>query len=396
MFTKKLLTIIFFALFALLSIISETKAQTAATFVTGLNAPTKIIYAHRRGYFLVSEGGNAQPNSGRISIVTNEGFRSTLIEGLPSGLAPPNNEPIGPSALWLDGNTLYIAIGGGNEVLAGPAPGSEIPNPNPNSPLFSSVLKLNLPSNRFEFDSLSGAAGSMYQIQSADHTKLANGETLTLGSRRNRATLQMVANFPDYTPNPRPDVPNNVRNSNPFGLVGFGNKLYVADAAQNNIRTISLENGQVETFFTYPPRRNPLPGPPFVEAVPDSLRLFGNSLLVSFLTGFPFPAGVADIRRIDLESGAESQFIGGLTTAIDVLPVANGFCHSFYTLEISTSLTTRAPGRLQRFTSPGGPPTLISNNLISPTSMALHPPSGDLLVTEIFPGRITRISNIPQ
>jgi hypothetical protein len=150
MFTKKLLTIIFFALFALLSIISETKAQTAATFVTGLNAPTKIIYAHRRGYFLVSEGGNAQPNSGRISIVTNDGFRFTLIDGLPSGLAPPNNEPIGPSAMWLDGNTLYIAIGGGNEVLAGPAPGTEIPNPNPNSPLFSSVLKLNLPVNRLE------------------------------------------------------------------------------------------------------------------------------------------------------------------------------------------------------------------------------------------------------
>jgi len=68
----------------------------------------------------------------------------------------------------------------------------------------------------------------------------------------------------------------------------------------------------------------------------------------------------------------------------------------FYTLEVSTSITTGAPGRLQRFTSPGGTPTVISNTLISPTSMALHPPSGDLLVTEIFPGRITRISNIPQ
>jgi len=396
---KKILTIVVLTLFALLLFVSETKAQTATTFVTGLNAPTKIIYAQRRGYFLVSEGGNAQvPNSGRISIVTNDGFRSTLIDGLPSGPAPPNNESIGPSAMWLDGNTLYIAIGGGNETLAGPAPGTEIPNPNPNSPIFSSVLKLNLPADQFGVDTVISLGGSTYRIQPADHTRLANGETLNFGNRKNRATLQMVANFPDYTPNPRPDVPNNIRNSNPFGLVGFGNKLYVADAAQNNIRTVSLENGQVETFFTYPSRPNPLPGPPFVEAVPDSLRLFGNSLLVSTLTGFPFPAGVADIRRIDLESGAESQFIGGLTAAIDVLPVyINGsFSHLFYTLEVSTSITTGAPGRLQRFTSPGVAPTVISNNLISPTSMALHPPSGDLMITEIFPGRITRISNIPQ
>jgi hypothetical protein len=82
-----------------------------------------------------------------------------------------------------------------------------------------------------------------------------------------------------------------------------------------------------------------------------------------------------------------------LTTAIDVLPVASGFCSSFYTLEISTNLSGGAPGRLQRFNAPGGAPTVINNTLISPTSLALHPPSGDLLVTEIFPGRITRISN---
>ncbi|MEP6924753.1 MAG: hypothetical protein ABI954_09835, partial [Pyrinomonadaceae bacterium] len=129
------------------------------------------------------------------------------------------------------------------------------------------------------------------------------------------------------------------------------------------------------------------------DPVPTSLRLFGNSLLVTFLTGFPFPAGAADVRRIDLETGADSQFIGNLTTAIDVLSVSNGFCHSFYTLEISTNLAGNAPGRLRRFDSSTGAPTLINNTLVSPTSMAIHPPSGDLLVTEIFPGRITRISN---
>ncbi|MBA3633784.1 MAG: ScyD/ScyE family protein [Acidobacteria bacterium] len=393
MFTKKNLATIIFALFAFVSVVSETKAQTATTFVTGLRNPTKIIYAQRYGVFFVSEAGPPMTtNNGRISIVRNDGSVSTLIDGLPSGPSAPNGDPSGPSAMWLDGNSLYIAIGVGNATLNGPAPGSEIPNPNSASPLFSSILQLDLPTDPSGLVFPVGLIFPSYQIQPADQIRLANGETLTLGVRRNRATLRMVANFPDFTPAPRPDVPNNVRASNPFGLVGFGNKLYVADAAQNHIRTVSLVNGQTEIFFNYPPRQNPLPGPPFIDAVPDSLRLFGNKLLVTFLTGFPFPAGVSDVRQIDLESGVESQFIGGLRMAIDVLPVAAGFCHSFYTLEFQSVPMVAASGRIQRFTSPGGPPTLIINTLTSPTSLALHPPSGDLLVTEIFPGRITRIS----
>jgi hypothetical protein len=390
MFTKKILAIL---VFAFLFVVSETGAQTSSTFISDLKAPVKIIYAARQGYFLVSEAGiPTVPNSGRISIVTSDGSRLTLLDNLPSGPSTPEGGPSGPSALWLDGNTLYIAIGAGNAVLNGPAPGTEIPNPNPNSPLFSSVLELRLPlPSGFLLNRLD------YQLQPGDHARLANGETITLGFFRQRAALRLLANFPDFTPNPRPDLPTNVRASNPFGLVAAGSKLYVADASQNSVRTVNLADGATETFFTFPPRANPTPPPPVSEAVPDSLRLFGNKLLVTFLTGFPFPAGLADVRQIDLETGAESQLIGGLRMAMDVLPAAanNAFCHAFYTLEFSTNPTANAPGRLQRFNSPGATPTLISNSLISPTSMALHPPSGDLLVTEIFPGRITRISNIP-
>jgi hypothetical protein len=97
-----------------------------------------------------------------------------------------------------------------------------------------------------------------------------------------------------------------------------------------------------------------------------------------------------------LDTGAESQIIGGLTAAIDVLPVnGDGFCTTFYTLEFSTNMLAGAPGRLMRYESVGATPTVISNTLISPTSIARHPASGDILVTETFPGRITRISNLP-
>lgn len=369
------------------------QAQLSSVLVAGMKRPVKIIYAQKHGFFLVSENGDVQtPNSGRLSIVTNEGGRFTLIDGLPSGPTPPNLDNSGPSAMVVQGDKIYIAIGNGNATLNGPAQGSEIPNPNPNSPIFSSVLEFRFPPLGFRL------GRTEYQLAPGDHARLANGETILLGDLgAPKAQLRLIADFPNFTPAPRPDVPNNVRPSNPFGLALHANTLYVADAAQNNIRTIDLAGNTVGTLITYPFRPNPTPvGPPFIEPVPDSLRLFGNKLLVTFLTGFPFPTGAANVRQYDLDSGVESQLIGGLTSAIDVLPFdATGFCSSFYTLEYSTNMLMGAPGRLQRFDTPGGQPTLVSNTLATPTSMARHPASGDLLVTEISPGRITRISNIP-
>lgn len=386
----KILTIIILSLSLFATL---TRAQTTSTFVAGLKAPVKIIYAQSQGYFLVSEAGDPTiPNNGRVSIITNAGAPVTLLDGLPSGQAAPNNDASGPSALWLNGNTLYIVIGGGNEILNGPFPGTEIPNPHPNSPLFSSVLELRFHSNGAE------SANLNYQLLPADHSRLANGETIVLGGNgRPHATLRVVANFPDFTPNPRPDFPANVRASNPYGIVLTANTLYIADASQNMIRTVNLASGAIGTFFTYPPRPNPgMPPPPFIEAVPDGLRLVGNQLLVPLLTGFPFLPQFAEIRSIDLTTGTDSLFIGGLTSAIDVLPVSSNcvFCHPVYTLEFSTNQLMGAPGRLQRFDSPTTP-TVIVNNLISPTSMALHPPSGDIFVTEIFPGRIIRVTLAP-
>lgn len=391
MFTKKSLLPIVFTLLALIFGISETKAQTSSVFVTGLKAPGKIIYVPNPGYFLVSESGDVQvPNSGRISLITEQGERFTLLDGLPSGPATPNGDVSGPSAMWLEGDHLFIAIGAGNEVLNGPFPGTEIPNPNPNSPLFSSVLVLLFHHEGFQ------PTDYNYQLMPADHARLASGETLILGNNVPQAAVRVVANFPDFTPEPRPNFSGNVRSSNPFGIVYTpNNTLYVSDAAQNNIRTVNPINGTIGTLITFPPRPNPNmpPIPPFIDAVPDGLRLFGNQLLVPLLTGAPFIQGFSEIRSIDLMTGTNSPFITGLTSAIDVLPVSCGkSCDQFYTLEVSTNLPMGAPGRMQLFTSPSGTPNTIVSNLISPTSMAFHSPSGDIFVTEVFTGRIIRIA----
>lgn len=393
---KKILLLTIAAFFIAAFSNAQIQAQTSSVFTAGLKFPQKIIYAPQRGIFLVSEAGNPSvPNNGRISIVTTAGARFTLLDGLPSGPATPDGGPSGPSALWIEGNKLYIAIGSGNEVINGPAPGSEIPNPNPNSPLFSSILEYTFPPFDFPLN-----RDRTDVLTREDHFRLANGETIILNrvgllgaSFLPSATLRVIANFPDFTPSFRPDVPNNVRASNPYGLALHSNTLYVADASQNMIRTVDLDDGSIGTLITYPPRMNPLPfGPPFIDPVPDSLRLVGNRLLVTFLTGFPFPPGAADVRQFDLGTNTDSQLIGGLTTAIDVLPVNDtNTNNSFYTLEFSTNMLAGAPGRLQRFDLPNAP-TVISNTLISPTSIARHPANGNLLVTEIFTGRIMRIS----
>lgn len=82
-----------------------------------------------------------------------DGRRTTLIEGLPSGPAAPNNDPSGVSGLIFKNRSLFLAIGAGNSVIADPVPGSEAPNPQRSSPILSSVLEL-------EFDrSLSSVSG---------------------------------------------------------------------------------------------------------------------------------------------------------------------------------------------------------------------------------------------
>ena len=115
-------------------------AQCPATVVAGgLQAPNGITQSNQ-GRLFVSETGPPVVNSGRISIVDIDGVRRTLLSGLPSGLGSIGDFS-GPTGLFMRGRTLYVLIGEGNSTLPGPFPGAELPNPNPASPLFSSILR---------------------------------------------------------------------------------------------------------------------------------------------------------------------------------------------------------------------------------------------------------------
>src|ERR1051325_9943685 len=116
---------------------TEARAQSAPVFAGGLKAPTKILMTSK-GNLLVTESGDA-PNAARLSVIDRQTHaRRTILDGLPAGQAP-TGEISGPSGLAAQGRTIYKAIGAGDGTQAGPAPGSEKANPNPSSPILSSL-----------------------------------------------------------------------------------------------------------------------------------------------------------------------------------------------------------------------------------------------------------------
>ena len=366
------------------------RAQSSSVFSAGLKAPSKVVLTGR-GNLLVAEAGNG-PNTGRLSLVERKtGARRTILDGLPAG---PNLEggTSGPSGLALRGQTLFMTIGQGDAVVRGPVQGSEKPNPNPSSPIFSSVLSVRASAN------VETSTEAFPALTAADHATLkGGGEVVLSNATGDTLTIRLIADFPDYVPNPRPDFQENVRVSNPFGVAVSGDLLYVVDASLNLVKEVGAASGSAATLAAFAPIPRPSPatppGGPFVEAVPDSVRLLGDQLFVSLLTGFPFQPGLAEVRKVDIVSGSQETFIKGLTSAIDVLPVKVLGGEKFFVLEFSANMLAQPsqPGRLLFFESPSAAPAVVAAPLISPTSMARDHKTGDIFVTEIFTGRVMRV-----
>jgi len=374
------------ALAAFTALMSRT--AYSQPFAAGLQTPSRMIFT-QQGNVLVAESGTTAANSGRISFIDRtSSTRKTLIDGLPSGISGSGAEaaPSGPSGLALQSTTLYVTIGAGDGVKTGPVTGSEIPNESPSSPILSSLLSLQLAT---PIDVSSGG----FSLLPSDHTRLKNRETVTLtNAAGSPMTVKLVADFPNFTASPRPDFEQNVRAGNPFGVAVLGATAFVVDASQNLIRRVDTGSGAFTTLTTFASLQNPLPfGPPFIDAVPDSVTLRGDELLVTNLTGFPFPQGKAEVRRVNINTGATTTFATGLTSAIDAKPLGAGAGDPILALEFSTSMTESKPGRLRLLTA-DGQSTTIAENLPTPTSIAVDQRSGEIFIVHIFPGLITRVN----
>lgn len=353
-------------------------AQPATVIATGLQAPMKVRLTPV-GNLLVLEGGTG-PNTGRISIISRDGTRRTLVDGLPSGIntdGGPPGAPIGPTGVEFFGDSIYVTIGSGDEAIVGP--GTVIPNPNASSPILSSLLKLRL-------GSVDSSAGDFHLVAAQHATLKAGTEVALTNADGETLRISIVVDFPDV-------VEGNRSGSNPFGVVAFGNRLYVVDAAYNQIQNVDPATGTFTTLVTFPRFTNPLApmGPPMIDPVPDSIRVSNGQFLVSFLTGFPFPPGSASIARVDPSTGSAQTVISGRTSAIDALSPAVAPT-KYLVLEFSTNMTSNAPGQLLFFDSASAAPTVLASPLITPTNMALDPQTREVFITEFGPGRISRVS----
>lgn len=360
------------------------RGQLIQEYATGLLSPVRT-QALLDGSLLVAEGGLGTTNTGRVSLVDRDGRRFTLIDQLPSAFHGPTNESAGPSAVLLVGRRLYILIGNGDVSVAA-AGGIERVNPSPSSPLFSAILLMELPAGGQDLP-------TGFRLPRGLHETIAAGNGVYLTNADGQsARLSRFADFVDYVPMPRPDVPENVQISNTFSMVGSEARFHIADAARNLIWTVSTADTTPRVVATFPPVTNTVPGvgPPVVDSVPSSVRAWRDDLLVSFLTGFPFGPGAARVARLDRQTGRVTTLIAGLQTALDVLPVTRGR-GQFYVVEYSTNFNAGAPGRLLLVEDPDRPPLVIASGLLRPTSVSQDPRTGDLFVTEIGAGRVVRI-----
>jgi len=365
-------------------------AQTITVVATGLKRPNKVIFSEQ-GNVLIAEAGTGT-RDGRISIINPQtGVRRTLLDGLPSAVGRFNIAQ-GPSGLVMHGRTLYITIGEGNPTVACDAPCIQVPNPNgPDSPIFSSILALT-------FSTQTEMTTNGFALAPGDDLALKNGHELILQSGGDEMTIRIIADFPDVAHDPRNGAPQNVAASNPFGIELFSNHLYVADGGMNKVWQVGFNHGGIETLVTFPTIITPSGGR--VEAVPTSVRVHNNQLLVTLLragTDNPLGAGLAEVRTVDLFTGSDAPFITGLTSAIDVMPVqVHGNPDYFYVLEFGVFAPPIGPGRLPtqllRFSTPADPPVNITNLGPFVSSMTRDAAKGDLYMTRIFTGAIVRVS----
>lgn len=357
--------------------------QQPQEIITGLQAPQKVILT-AGGNLLVSETSMAV-NSGRISRVSRTGTRMSLLEALPSGIEVAGGGS-GPTAMALRDRTLFVAMGGGDTERRGTAPGTSIHNPaGASSPLFSSILMFQFSA---DVDSLSApftlAPENQVAISDGGEVELSNGSGAT-------AKVSLLTRFPVA----EPDRNAIYKFSNLWGLAFTpdGRGLYVNDASNNSVARVDLGTGRWQRLMRFAPTHNPGPvGPPMVDAVPTSARVYGDQILVSFLTGFPFNPGEARVMAVNPEQRTTEPFIGGLTSVTDVLwhPMPNGGSR-FYVLEFSSnqSATPPAPGRLLRFDGPGS--EVVASGLRAPVSLAYDAATRELFILELS-GRLLRLA----
>jgi sugar lactone lactonase YvrE len=177
--------------------------------------------------------------------------------------------------------------------------------------------------------------------------------------------------------------------SNPNSVLNRRRGYVAVDSGGNDLLRVRRD-GEISTIATFPFRF--VDAPPFLELPPGTQIPLqpvptavatgpDGAYYVSQLTGFPFPAGAANIYRV-VPGSAPEVYASGLTNVTDL---AFGRDGSLYLVEISKAgLLTEASeestvGDVVRI-APDGEKTIVADNLASPYGLAIGR-GGDLYVT---------------
>ena len=277
-----------------------------------------------------------------------------------------------------------MALGAGDSERRGTPPVA-IHNPEgTSSPIFASILEIHL---NLDVDTVSGPFVMTPQHQ---WTLSDGGEVEITDNNGGSARISLLARFPISEPDPNTVY----RFSNPWSMAlsEDGQTLYAADASRNSLLRVDTATGRWRTIARFPPLPNPTGvGPPVVDAVPTSVRVYGDQLLVSFLTGFPFVPGNARVLAVNPETGETKPFIYWLTSVTDLLwRPRPGQRPQFFAVEFSQNQSAQPPppGRLLRFDTAEA--QVAVPVLITPVSLAFDESTGDLFILELR-GQILRL-----
>lgn len=190
---------------------------------------------------------------------------------------------------------------------------------------------------------------------------------------------------------------NAVQLRNPFDLVFDENGLpVITDATDNGVATMTAD-GKTRFFHRFDMLTNPGDGKTQIDPVPTGIERVGAEYFVTLTSGCPYPQTGGQLVAIDMERN-QRTVVDGLSMPIDVKQAADG---SLWLLEFAIFAKggdcfmgqdyLPNSGRLSRLNESGEPEILLQG-LNYPGAIEFDD-DGNLLISEIFSGRILQIDN---
>jgi hypothetical protein len=315
------------------------------SFVAGLNNPRGLRFGADGALYIAEAGAGGDQycvkgpegdevcygDTGSVARVTPDGALERIITGLgSSGNKGTGMNATGPHGVAFAGGDLYLVTG-----LAGD------------------------PASRKNLGAIGGDLGMLF--------KFANGQRSS------------VADVSAYEASANPD--GGQIDSNPFAIEALTDGSFaVSDAGANAVFRVAVD-GTISTLAVFPARDVTMPdgSKGKMQAVPTGLAIGPDGrLYVGQLTGFPFPAGGANVYALPVDGGEPQVFASGFT---NIIGIAFGPGQSLYVLEmtkggmanINPQDPTTLEGQLTRIAPDGSKRVLAGAGTVMPTAVAIGP-----------------------